>query len=30
MDKTFTDAEINSIQDKVRKEVQETLQVELR
>ena len=30
MDKTFTDAEINAIQDSVRQEVQKKLQVELR
>ena len=30
MDKTFTDAEINSIQDSVREEVQKRLSVQLR
>ena len=30
MDKTFTDEEINGIQDKVRKEVERTLNLELR
>ena len=30
MDKTFTDSEINSIQDSVREEIKERLLVELR